>query len=141
MWDRRRKVEMNDIQTLSYKQTKKLIENALKRNFPDVQFNLRQMEQNLLHLQVSWIGGPAEERVSLMAYFYSRGDRNTFHTQWLLPDGSITLASKREVPEGTEPERHNEYPSPDPDATQVLTGVNFIRYRRIERQKSKRNST
>lgn len=85
---------------LSCAETAKLIRAALKKSFPTVKFSVRSsVYSGGASIDVSWVDGPTSGLVDGVAKSFAGGrfdgmiDMKIHVQHWLMPDGTITIAS------------------------------------------------
>ena len=118
---------------ISVTATAKLIRAALKKAFPGVKFSVRSSSYSGgASIRVGWMDGPLAKEVEAVAGVYSSGgfdgmiDLKYSSDEWLMPDGSVSLARSRgtEGSMGTVPAY--DYPAPGPGAKLVHFGANYV---------------
>ena len=109
---------------LSCAETAKLVRGALKENFPSQKFSVRSSTYSMgASIDVSWTNGVAHDEVNkIIKQFAGAGfdgmiDYKYYYNHWMMPDGSLILASK----EGSEINV-----KPHPDAKKVSFGADYV---------------
>jgi Large polyvalent protein associated domain 29 len=128
---------------LTCAETAKLVRLALKRSFPGQKFSVRSSTYSGgASITVSWTDGPNSKSVDEVvrafngADFDGMVDLKTYNTHWLLPDGSVTVASA-----GGQGSTRPEYLAspPSPNARLVSLGANFVFTQRDVTEEFKRS--
>lgn len=124
---------MSNAKHLSTTETAKLIRDGLKNAFPGQKFSVRSKTYSGgSSIDIRWIDGPTDSEVSALVDVYSgKGfdgmiDLAYSYTHWLLPDGSVTVASTSgtEGSGGTVPAY--KAPKPHPKAELVHLGSGYV---------------
>lgn len=124
---------MSQRRSLSCAETAKLIRKALKGKFPGQKFYVRSKTYSGgASITIKWIDGPTKDEVNPVVQLFSGADFDgmidlkVYNDSWLLPDGSVEVASSSgtEGSGGFIPKIEN--PKPHPDAELVYFGANYI---------------
>lgn len=124
---------MGETTYLSAAETAKLLRQALKRRFPGAKFSVRSKTYSMgASITVKWWNGPAEIEVKALcdqfegSRFDDSIDLKVPVRHWLLPDGSVELASNpgTEASLGCLPAVSCS--QPHPDARLVSLGADFV---------------
>lgn len=115
---------------LSCAETAKLVRAALKKAFPGIKFSVISHVYSMgASIRVKWHDGPEPADVSKVARAFAGAtfdgmtDSTIPYTHWLLPDGSVVLASNGGGGYGG---TKINTPKPSPDAKKVHFGANYI---------------
>lgn len=115
---------------LSCADTAKLVRGVLKRTFPGQKFSVRSNTYSGgASIDVSWTDGPTEKQVDAAVRVFSGADFDgmvdlkTYNRHWLLPDGTVQVASA-----GGQGSTRPEYLSdpPSPNARLVSLGADYV---------------
>jgi hypothetical protein len=118
---------------LSAAETAKLVRAALKRSFPGVVFSVKSKTYSGgASIDVRWIDGPTSKMVEGVAGQFAGGrfdgmvDMQINVSHWMMPDGSVTIASNPGTHDqiGTIPAERNWMPHPQ--AKLVSFGADFV---------------
>lgn len=114
-------------------ETAQFLRQALKRAFPGTRFSVRsKVYSGGASINISWWDGPTTAMVDNIVQPYAAGrfdgmiDMAYSVSHWLLPDGSLRIASNPGTlgQKGCNPPEHND--RPHPDAIKVRFGANYI---------------
>jgi hypothetical protein len=125
--------DANAAKYLSCAETAKLVRQTLKRAFPTTKFSVRSDEYSMgASIRVRWTDGASLEAVENIAHeFNGTGfdgmiDLKYYHKHWLLPDGSVQLASSPGTTGSMGVHEPEECPKPHPDAVLVSLGADSV---------------
>lgn len=114
---------------LSCAETAKLVRGALKENFPSQKFSVRSSTYSMgASIDVSWTNGVGSDDVNkIIKQFEGAGfdgmiDYKYYVDHWMMPDGSIKLASK----ESTTYSDSYSCDKPHPDAKKISFGADYV---------------
>ena len=118
---------------ISVTSTAKLIRVALKKAFPAVKFSVRSDSYaGGASIRVKWLDGPLAKEVEKVVKSYSSGgfdgsiDMKYSSDEWLMPDGSVSLAKSRGTVGSMGYVSAYDYPAPGPGAKLVHFGANYV---------------
>jgi hypothetical protein len=118
---------------LTVTETAKLVKKRLKEKFPGSKFSVRSDKYSGgASLNIWWLDGPTTDMVNaVVGVFRGAGfdgmiDMAFYVNHWMLPDGTVTIASSpgTESSMGVYSEINNE--KPHPDAVKVSFGSDYI---------------
>ena len=114
---------------LSCAETAKLVRGALKENFPSQKFSVRSSTYSMgASIDVSWENGiPSDDVNKVIKQFAGAGfdgmiDYKYYVNHWMMPDGSIKLATR----ESTTYSDSYRCDKPHPDAKKVSFGADYV---------------
>ena len=118
---------------ISTTETAKLIRKHLKNTFPNIKFYVTSSKYSGgASISIDWVDGPTTDDVDAVAQLFSGAnfdgmiDLKVYNRHWLMPDGTVQLATYQgtEGSRGSIPTR--EYIQPHPKAELVSFGSDFI---------------
>lgn len=114
------------VEYLSAAETAKFVRGLLKKHFPGVKFSVRSKTYSMgSSVNVQWTDGPTTARVEAVVKGLSGSgfdgmiDLKYNRTHWLLPDGSIQLATSQGSTGSGGQDEPIYVPKPHPDAREV----------------------
>lgn len=130
-------IEMN-LHYMSCADTAKLIRAALKKNFPHVKFSIKSKTYaGGASVRVSWTDGPCTIAVDGVVKCFSAGrfdgmiDLAYSVSHWIMPDGSVTLASDPGTADNGGSNPSTREWMPHPEAKLVRFGADYVFTNRI----------
>jgi len=118
---------------ISCAETAKLVRKALKEAFPGQTFYVRSNTYaGGASIDVTWLDGPTEPEVDHIVQIFSGKsfdgsiDMGCYWRHWMLPDGTIQLASGPGTSGSMGYIKGVENPKPHPDAVKVSLGANYV---------------